>query len=494
MRHQQPTPHLHRRQLGVFALAICAVSASAPLTVLAGGVTTTFAVTGNAGVPLSFVLLGLALALFAVGYGAMSRYVGNAGAFYSYLSVGLGRIWGVSGSFVALTGYNAIQIGLYGLFGGGLADFAAQTLGITLPWYLWAFVAMIVVGLLGVLRVDLNASVLGVLLCLEIVAVIFYDIGGFTHPAGGVVSTVGLSPAALFGPGVGAVFALGVAAFIGFESAATYSEECRNPRITVARATFVAVGFTGLLYALSAWAMTVTVGATDLQAQATANGPGLVFGALAEHWGPAVADIANVQFLTSVFAALLSFHNVVARYLFALGREDVLPRTLSRVGRRSGGPVAGSLFQSALAAVVVALFAISGADPILAMFTWLSGVSAVAVVLLMLGTSLSVVGFFRSRPKQATTWQRLIAPGAAAVVLAALVILLIGNFDSLLGTDPTSPLRWILPGIVVLAAVAGAAWASYLRNRLPGVYRQIGRVALAPDDEPMDLPDLSRRR
>ena len=83
--------------------------------------------------------------------------------------------------------------------------------------------------------------------------------------------------------------------------------------------------------------------------------------------------LANLLFLTSVFAALLSFHNGVARYLFALGREHVLPTALSRVGVRSGGPVAGSLAQSGLAVVVVSLFALSGADPVLRLFTWLSG-------------------------------------------------------------------------------------------------------------------------
>ena len=150
-------------------------------------------------------------------------------------------------------------------------------------------------------------------------------------------------------PGVGAVFAFGIAAFIGFESGAIYSEECRNPRVTVARATFVAVGFTGLFYAVSSWAMIVTVGPADLQKQTGEHGPGVVFAGLAAHWGDSVATLANLLFLTSVFAALLSFHNGVARYLFALGRERVLPAALSRVGTRSGGPVAGSLAQSALA-------------------------------------------------------------------------------------------------------------------------------------------------
>lgn len=489
----QSVPHLRRRRLGVIHLVFFTVAASAPLTVLGGGVTTTFAVTGIAGVPLSFLVLAAALALFAVGYAAMSRHVANAGAFYSYLARGLGRTWAVAGAFVALVSYNTIQIGLYGLFGASFGDFAATALGVDAPWWVWSLVALALVGVLGVLRVDLNAGVLAVLLVLEVLAVLIYDIGAFQNPAGGAVSLDGLDPTQLVVPGVGAVFTFGIAAFIGFESGAIYSEECRDPRVTVARATFAALAFTGLFYALSAWAMTVTVGAGDLQAAAVENGPGLVFGALAEHWGTAVADIANVLFLTSVFAALLSFHNSVARYLFALGREQVLPSGLSRVGTRSGGPVAGSVTQTVIALVVVAVFALGGADPILELFTWLSGVAAVGVVLLMAGTSAAVVGYFRRHPAaRVSTWQRSVAPSVATVVLVGLVVLLVANFDTLLGTDPTSALRWILPGLLLLAALGGAAWAAALRSRRPDIYEGIGHTALAPEAEDEEAQPVVR--
>jgi amino acid transporter len=236
-----------------------------------------------------------------------------------------------------------------------------------------------------------------------------------------------------------------------------------------------------------------------MQPAAVENGPGLVFGGLAEHWSPFVGDIANVLFLTSVFAALLSFHNGVARYLFALGREQVLPSTLSRVGTRSGGPVAGSVAQTVVALVVVLVFVIAGADPVLELFTWLSGMAAVGVILLMAGTSAAVVGFFRRFDHEASAWQRSIAPIAATVVLVALVVLLVANFDTLVGTAPGSALRWILPALVGIAALAGAAWAAYLRSSRPDVFEGIGHTALAPSDEDVRpdvapvLPNLPRR-
>src|SRR3954454_9755376 len=104
---------LAQHRLGVGSFVFFTVSASAPMTVLAGGVVATLAVTGVVGTPLSFVILAVVLALFAVGYAAMSRHVVNAGVFYAYISQGLGGAVGVAASFVALVSYNAIQIGLY---------------------------------------------------------------------------------------------------------------------------------------------------------------------------------------------------------------------------------------------------------------------------------------------------------------------------------------------------------------------------------------------
>jgi len=171
----------------------------------------------------------------------------------------------------------------------------AVTFGLSVDWWLWALVALVLVGALGVLRVDLNASILAVLLVLECVAVVLYDLGALGDPAGGTVSTAGFAPDQLFIPGVGAVFAFGIACFIGFESSAIYSEECRDPQHTVGRATFVAVAFTGLFYALSAWAMTVNVGAANLQQAASEQQAGLVFSVLAEHWSPRIVGELNGQ-------------------------------------------------------------------------------------------------------------------------------------------------------------------------------------------------------
>src|SRR5829696_9056497 len=114
---------LHRRALGVPDLVFFIVAASAPLTAVAGGQAATYLVTGNRAVAFMFIPLGIVLSLFTVGYAAMSRYIENAGAFYAYVSKGLGRVSGIGAAFIALIAYNSMQIGIYGLFGVAMGGF-----------------------------------------------------------------------------------------------------------------------------------------------------------------------------------------------------------------------------------------------------------------------------------------------------------------------------------------------------------------------------------
>jgi amino acid transporter len=196
---------------------------------------------------------------------------------------------------------------------------------------------------------------------------------------------------------------------------------------------------------------------------------------MAAHFGDTVANAANLLLLTSVFAALLSFHNTVARYLFAAGREKVLPAVMARTGRRTSAPYVGSLLQTVLAVIVVAVFAALGRDPVLELFTWLSYVSAVGLLVLMVGTSVAVFAYLNRHRGAETLWQRTIAPILATLALGAITVMTIVNSDAMLGAEANSPLRYILPGLVGVAVVLGAAWGLVLRSSQPAVYDRIGK-------------------
>jgi len=472
------TATLGRSRLGVGSLTFFTVGASAPMTVIAGGVTTAFAVTGNVGVPLVYPVLAVALLLFAVGYAAMSRYVVNAGVFYAYISRGLGGIWGTGASFVALLSYSTIQIGLYGLFGVVAQGFFSAHTSLTWHWWVYALAAMAISGILGVLKIDVNAKVLAVLLVVEVLAVIVFTFTGLDHPSGTGGAFAGLSPKNLFTTGLGGAFAFGIASYVGFESAGDYAEEAKDPKRTVGRALYVTILVTGILYTVASWALSVAAGPHEVVAASQAAGPGVVFGIIQTHLGATVANIANVLLMTSVFAAILSFQNTVARYLFAGGRERVLPRVMATTNARNQAPWVGSLTQSIVSLIVVLIFIAKHEDPLTALFTWLSYIAAVGVLLMMWGTSIANLAYLNKHAAEAESlWRRTIAPGLSIIALGVITYVTATNAASLLGLPPgtSSDLEWILPGLVLVAAVLGIAWGAIIRSTNRPVYDGIGK-------------------
>jgi amino acid transporter len=489
---------LHQRSLGVADIVFFMVAASAPLTVIAGGLAVGYAASGNAGIPLLTILVAVILGIFAAGYTAMSRYVTSAGAFYSYVALGLGKVPGVAAAFIALVSYNAIQIGVYGLFGVAAGAFFGPKLGIHLEWWLWAGIAWAIVAMLGVLRIDLNARVLALAMVLECTVVAIFDVAGLANPGPQGVSLTGFDPSVAFGPAAGAAVIFCLISFFGFEQAAIYSEEAKDPRRTVPRATYIALISIAVFYAVSSWLFSVAAGpdvvtnfAAMTKAGYTSNGvpePTAIFFIvgtinLGNFWG----DAASLLFITSLFAALLSFHNAIARYAFALGREGILPRVFASVGRRTGAPIGGSVSQSLLAVIVFGGFALAGKDPVLDLFTWLPALGGIGICLLMSATSFAVFAFFRRSPDlDVGLFPARIAPLLAGVLLLALFVVMLANFNVLITGAvgmPTSSLTLILPGILLLAIVAGICVGLRLRQRGGDTYAGVGNHEEPPDPD-----------
>ncbi|MEU8248090.1 APC family permease [Nonomuraea sp. NPDC048916] len=467
------TQSLSRRRIGVPDIVFFVVAASSPLTVAAGGMPLSYATTGVAGIPLIILVLASVLALFSVGYAAMSRHISNAGAFYAYIAQGLGRIPGVGASFVAVVAYNAMQVGLYGLFGFAASGLISAKLGVEVPWWAASLAALAVIGFLGYRRVDLNAKVLAVLLICESLIVLVFDVSQVAAAPDGL-SLQPFSWDAMTTGAVGAAFCWVMASFMGFESGAIYSEECRDPRRTVSRATYIAVALIGVFYAFTAWAMAMGAGTGQIIDEAGKSGTDLVFVLGEKTLGSGFASMAQVFLVTAVFAALLSFHNAVARYFYALGREGVLPRVLGTSHALHGSPAAGSLTQTTFAALVVLGFGLLGGDPTGTLFNWFTNLGALGVILLLVVTSVAVIGFFRRDGRGEGGWSRRVAPVLSAAALGVILVLALINFNALLGTPPGSVLNWLIPGIVVFAGIVGLVYGAWLKARDPRTFARIG--------------------
>jgi len=481
---------LARDRLAVPAVLFFVLAGVAPLTVAAGVIPSAYATTGLTGIPAAFGVIAVILALFATGYVAMTRYITNSGAFYAFISRGLGRVVGVAAALVALLSYSFLQVGLYGAFGPNAASEAAAHLGVHAPWWVWALGAWAVITVLGLLRVDITGRVLGVLLCAEIIVILAETVSGLVSPAGGHLSFATLSPAALTSAGFGTFGVLAVVAvlgFVGFEQAPVLAEEARDARRTIPAATYAALGMIAVVYAGASWAMAARNGDSHVVAAAGQQGPGLLFGL----GSGTLSQAAQWLFLTSLFAAALAFHNCVWRYMFALGRENVLPAALGRTGGNNI-PKAASLAQSATGLAVIVAYAVAGWQPMTQLFFWLGTTGGFGVLILLALTAVAVIAFFARDPRGETAWRRLIAPALAGVLLAGIVVLAVLHYDTLLGVPAGATAAWALPTSYAAVAVIGLAWGLILKIRRPRTYAAIGLGAHAVTGQLTPASDETR--
>jgi len=133
--------------------------------------------------------------------------------------------------------------------------------------------------------------------------------------------------------------------------------------------------------------------------------------------------------------------------------------------------------------VVVGVFAIADADPVLKLFTWLTNLGALGVLLLMATTSFAVVGYFRRNPDAGVSgWAGRIAPALAGVALLVVLVLGVLNFNVLItsATDaPTDKMTIILPVILFGAGAIGLLLGAWLKSAKPETFARIGEGAAA---------------
>ncbi|WP_439032409.1 APC family permease [Gordonia terrae] len=450
-----------RGSIGVSGIVFLVIAAAAPLTAVAGSLPVMIAIGNGAGAPTAYIVAAAVLLVFSVGYAAMSSSVTDTGAFYAYVTHGLGRSAGVGSASLALLAYTTIQAAIYGLAASTMRDVVLRFGGPDLPWWLWAFVLMAMVAVLGYRSIDLGAKVLGVLLVAEIALIVALTVAVLAQGGAHGVDVVSFTPSAFLSgsPGIALMFAIG--SFVGFEATAIYGEEARNPRRTVPIATYVAVGTIGILYAAASWAVVLAFGSDQVQAAAQADTANLTFVATTTFLGSVAADVMMVMLVTSLFAALLAFHNAIARYTFALSRTGYAPRRLMDVHGRHGSPHVGSVVQTLTAFILVGAFAVAGADPVLQLFTWMAGVAIVSILVLMVLTSIAIIVWFRRNSTDNRLWHTRIAPALGTVGLLGITALVVANFTTLISGSQILATVFLL--VIAAVFVIGASIGRWRR-------------------------------
>jgi amino acid transporter len=454
---ETPETALHHGRLGVLGIVFFVIAAAAPLVGMTGAVPVAIVAGNGAAAPGAYVVVGLVLLLFSVGYAAMATKVTNVGAFYAYVGRGLGIIPGVGSAFVSLVAYLAVQLAIFGFFGGVVTGQMADKFGIDWPWYVWTLIAWALVLGLSVLSVDVGAKLLGVLMGLELLALVVTSFAVFFSSAKpeGIDIGASFAPANIFSGGLastaGIALAFAFASYIGFEATAIYGEEAKEPHKSVPRATYLAVititvifGFTAFAIVTGLGASTVidkTVELSSVDGTPLANPAAVLFGVADQYVGTWMSDVMSWLVLSSLFAGLLAFQNSAARYFYAMGRSGVLPTRLDRVNGR-GAPWSAAVLTSVISLLVILLFAIRDLDPVLNLFYWFSGTAVLAIVFVEILVSVAVIAFFSRHPGEASLWASVIAPLLSILGLTVGLWLLASRFGLLAGTvvegvDPT---------------------------------------------------------
>ncbi|MFF3494907.1 APC family permease [Streptomyces sp. NPDC002795] len=467
-----PPTGLRTGTLGTSDIAFFVISAAAPLTVMAGVAPIAISL-GGVGAPAGYLLAGITLAVFAVGFTAMSRHVTGGGAFYSYIAQGLGKPAGIGAALLAMVGYNGMEIGVYGLLGSATQDTVHSLFGADVPWLPVSLVGLALIWYGGFRSIDFGAKLLGVLLVAETGILILLAGGVLLKGGAHGLSLASFAPGNVLVPGTAAVLAFAFAAFTGFESTVIYRREARDPDRTVPRATYIAVAFLGLFYAFTVWIAIQSFGDAAVVKAAGDDPANLFFTAITTFVGGWAADLMHVFIVTSVIASLLAFHNAINRYALALADEGVLPRAVARIHPKHRSPYVAGLAQTVLGAVVVLGFWAAGADPYDQLLLWVNTPGMLGLMALQLLAALSVPFFFRRITHQEGVLRTVVAPVAATVLLAVAIGLVATHIDLFTGASPL--VNWVLLAVAPAVFVLGLALAWRLRRSRPEVYARFGQ-------------------
>lgn len=419
-----------------FSAPVCVVYSFLPVVIYFNGI----------GAPVTMLLTMSLLLLFAIGFCTMTKYVSKPGAFYDYIGTSFGTKFGGGSAFLALFAYLFLGTCCFTMFGTYSSKLLIETFGFTsFNWYIGTAVALLACSVLAYHRIDLSAKVLSIVMALEILVVMIFNLSVLFQ---GGPEPLSLQPFAVSSFISGEVFLgllFAVTVFLGFESTAIFRDEVKNPEKTIPRATYLAVLLIGIFYAFCAWMIITAFGAKDVVKVAQENTAGLYSIAVTNYIGHVGMDATRLMLVTSAFAAALSAMNIIARYLFNLSKYRVLPKALNKVHTQHGSPYIASLTTSILLVGLIILLSQIQPNPDQLIVT-LAGIGAFSIMSLMMLTSFAIMKFFKNEKNYHLT--KKVIPLLASIGLALILFKATQQVEMLLGLN-----LFLSIGVLVLIGI-----------------------------------------
>ncbi|CAB4340054.1 MAG: amino acid permease [Actinobacteria bacterium] len=511
--HQIKDKGLRKGAIGIVSVLFMAVANAAPITAMSFNVPVGLGWGNGIGVSGGFLFATIILTVFTVGFAAMSKHITTTGAFYGFISHGLGQAWGMAAGLLAALGYVLFE----GTLIGGFSYFAADTLnsmaGIKVSWLVFAIGGMLLIWLLTYFDITLAAAILGVTLVGEVLLLLAFGISvlikggpdGFM-PAEVVSPLAGFQnlEAGAYGTQLGAgVAALGIFfafwSWIGYETTAVYGEESRDPKTIVPKATLIAVIGLGTFYTFMSWMVVVANGAkTAVETAASASPVDVWLVPVKENLGTLPYGAYRILLVVGSFACAMAFHNAGSRYIYAIGRE--LPSAKFRnliggVNAKHQSPAVASTIATVFNIIMVLLFAtqstayIADADgnpvsepsliPYQVIYTVPSLVGTAFILVVQLLCSAAIISFFwKKKVHKGGVLSTLIAPLIGAGGFLYVIYLLFSNLAFAAGYQSSALMVKYMPYEIAGTLIIGLIYAYWVKSKHPAIYAEIGRTVL----------------
>jgi putrescine importer len=310
-----------RRQLSTVSAAMFGLSYICPTVVVSTfGV---IAVRSAGASALAYLIATLAMLLTAVSYGRLAARYPDAGSAYTYVSrtthARLGRIVG----WVLILDYFFIP--------AVICLISAKALEVFWPgvsfriWIVVVAATATAVNLLGIKVADrVNLAIMSVQL-LAMALMIFLCARYLQSNTTGGAPVFSLTPFhASFAnlPLAMAGAAIACYSFLGFDAVSTLSEETIDPVRSIPRATLLAAALAGAFFIA-----TIYVLALIHPAYAFADIDNAGFEVLQKATGPTFSSLFTLVLIVSNLAAVISAQAGCSRLLYAMARDEVLPKT-----------------------------------------------------------------------------------------------------------------------------------------------------------------------
>jgi len=511
--HQVKDAGLRKGAIGLVSVLFMAIANAAPITAMSFNTPVGLGYGNGIGVPGGFLFATIILTIFTVGFAAMAKHVTTTGAFYGFISHGLGQVWGMAAGLLAALGYVLFE----GTLIGGFAYFASDTMksmaSIDVSWLVFAIGGMLLIWVLTYFDITLAAAVLSVTLVCEVLLLLAFGISvlikggpdGFM-PADTVSPLAGFHnlEAGAYGTQVGAgVAALGVFfafwSWIGYETTAVYGEESKDPKTIVPKATLIAVVGLGLFYTFMSWMVVVANGAkAAVETAAGASPVDLWLIPVKANLGSLPYGAYRILLVVGSFACAMAFHNAGSRYIYAIGRElpsAKLRASIGGVSKKHQSPAVASSIATVFNIVMVLMFATfstayvadASGNPVSAptlipyqvIYTVPSLVGTAFILVVQVMCSFAVIGFFwNKKVHKGGVLSTLVAPLIGAAGMIYVITLLFKNLAFAAGYQSGALMVKYLPYEIFGTLLIGLLYALWVKSKHPEIYEEIGRTVL----------------